>query len=214
MGKIKIVIEHQKEFISLDKQIKDRILAIESNLLFLKYTQQQIIDIALKANDCSNINLELTSHSVKIITKSSWNMAMVLWELRNLDLAYMEIFELFDGKSYIRLDYNSKIENSQNQIIQALCSKDNPQCDKPVILSNEIGFDMNYSQNYAKLNINSKDQRGFMVYILSMLSKFQIKLANARIQTIKNRTRNVLLLHIEDKLKDKIDQFLKEIITE
>ena len=189
-------------------------MAIESNLLFLKYTQQQIIDIALKANDCSNINLELTSHSVKIITKSSWNMAMVLWELRNLDLAYMEIFELFDGKSYIRLDYNSKIENSQNQIIQALCSKDNPQCDKPVILSNEISFDMNYSQNYAKLNINSKDQRGFMVYILSMLSKFQIKLANARIQTIKNRTRNVLLLHIEDQLKGKIDQFLKEIITE
>ena len=208
------LLKKQKEFISLDKQIKDRILAIESNLLFLKYTQQQIIDIALKANDCSNINLELTSHSVKIITKSSWNMAMVLWELRNLDLAYMEIFELFDGKSYIRLDYNSKIENSQNQIIQALCSKDNPQCDKPVILSNEIGFDMNYSQNYAKLNINSKDQRGFMVYILSMLSKFQIKLANARIQTIKNRTRNVLLLHIEDKLKGKIDQFLKEIITE
>ena len=73
---------------------------------------------------------------------------------------------------------------------------------------------MNYSQNYAKLNINSKDQRGFMVYILSMLSKFQIKLANARIQTIKNRTRNVLLLHIEDKLKGKIDQFLTEIITE
>jgi [protein-PII] uridylyltransferase len=53
-----------------------------------------------------------------------------------------------------------------------------------------------------------------MVYILSMLSKFQIKLANARIQTIKNRTRNMLLLPIEDKLKVKMDKFLKEIITE
>ena len=126
----------------------------------------------------------------------------------------MEICELFDGKSYIRLDYNSSIDKSKSEIIQALCSKEKPQYDKPVILPNEVSFDMNYSQNYAKLNINAKDQRGFMIYILSMLSKFQIKLANARIQTIKNRTRNMFLLSINDDLKSVIDEFLKEIITE
>ncbi|MEE3705542.1 hypothetical protein V2I29_08175 [Campylobacter sp. CX2-8023-23] len=208
------LLKKQKEFIALDKQIKDQILSIESNWFFNKYSQQQIIDIALRASECSNIDLELTSHSLQIIAKRNWNMAMALRELRGFDLAYMEICELFDGKSYIRLDYNSNIDKSKNQIIQALCSKEKPQYDKPIILPNEVGFDMNYSQNYAKLNINSKDQRGFMIYILSMLSKFQIKLANARIQTIKNRTRNMFLLSMEDGLKDKIDKFLKEIITE
>ena len=83
-----------------------------------------------------------------------------------------------------------------------------------MIKASEISFDIGYSQNYAKLNINSKDQRGFMVYILSMLGKFQIKLANARIQTIKNRTRNMLLLPIDERLKDKMSEFLKEIVTE
>ena len=83
-----------------------------------------------------------------------------------------------------------------------------------MILPNTVSLVMNYSQNYAKLNINAKDQRGFMIYILSMLSKFQIKLANARIQTIKNRTRNMFLLSINDDLKSVIDEFLKEIITE
>ena len=208
------LLKKQKEFTSLDKITRGQILSIESNLLFIKYSQQNIIEIALKAKECSNINLELTSHSVQIIAKSNWNMAMVLWELREYDLAYMEIFELFDGKSYIRLDYNSKIQNSQSQIIQALCSKDSPNCDKPVIKASEISFDIGYSQNYAKLNINSKNQRGFMVYILSMLGKFQIKLANARIQTIKNRTRNMLLLPIDERLKDKMSEFLKEIVTE
>ncbi|WP_086232464.1 nucleotidyltransferase domain-containing protein [Campylobacter devanensis] len=208
------LLKKQREFIALDKDIKEQILRIESNLLFSKYSQQQIIDIALRASECSNIDLELTSHSLQIIAKSHWNMAMALRELRGFDLAYMEICELFDGKSYIRLDYNSSIDKSKNEIIQALCSKEKPQYDKPVILPNEVSFDMNYSQNYAKLNINAKDQRGFMIYILSMLSKFQIKLANARIQTIKNRTRNMFLLSINDDLKSVVDEFLKEIITE
>ncbi len=63
------------------------------------------------------------------------------------------------------------------------------------------------------MNINAKDQRGLMAYILGVFELFDIKVANARIQTIKNRTRNLFLIQKNENLETKYSSIINLITT-
>ncbi|WP_163280319.1 nucleotidyltransferase domain-containing protein [Campylobacter fetus] len=215
------LIKKQKEFLELSKDEQNMILSISSNLLFIKYLPSEIIRIFLWAKNCSNISVDIENRnnfSVKIIAKRGWNTTMVLNKLAHLDLAYMEIFELFDSKFFIKLEYNKKagdseMKNMETLIIGALCDKQKALTTKPLILENEVSFDLNHSKIYAKMNINAKDQRGLMAYILGVFESFDIKVANARIQTIKNRTRNLFLIQKNENLETKYSSIINLITT-
>lgn len=215
------LIKKQREFLNLSRYEQSLILNIPSNLLFIKYQPIKIIKLALWAKDCANIAIKIEnkdSFCIKIITKYGWNMTMVLNKLSHLDLAYMEIFELFDGKFFVKLEYNKsaniyELENMETTIMKALCDKQKANTIKPLIFENEVNFDKSHSKIYAKININAKDQRGLMAYVLGIFEDFGIKVANARIQTIKNRTRNLFLIQKSENLLDHIDEILNLIIT-
>ncbi|AII14497.1 [protein-PII] uridylyltransferase [Campylobacter iguaniorum] len=215
------LIKKQKEFLELSKDKQELIFSIPSNLLFIKYPPSEIIRIALFADNCSNIAINTNNKDgfcIEIITKRGWNVSMVLSKLAHLDLAYMEIFELFDNKCFVKLEYNNpasiaEMQNLEIIIMAALCDKQRANTTKPVILENEISFDINHSEIYAKININAKDQRGLMAYILEVFEEFDIKVANARIQTIKNRTRNLFLIQKSDSLEANYKKILDLIVT-
>ena len=129
----------------------------------------------------------------------------------------MEIFELFEGKFYIKLEFNKNVKSSEletlKNLIEISLKSDAPaQINRPTILKDELNFDPNHSQEYAKLGINAKDQRGLMAYVLGVFKEFDVKIANARIQTIKNRTRNLLL--IEKQAGVKFSEILKLLESE
>lgn len=65
---------------------------------------------------------------------------------------------------------------------------------KPAILKNEIDLDCEHSMTYAKMSIHTKDQKGLMAYVMSKLDEKGIDIAMAKIQTIKRRTRNLILI--------------------
>ena len=65
---------------------------------------------------------------------------------------------------------------------------------KPTILRGEIDLDCDHSKSYALMHINTKNQNGLMAYIMSIFDEHGIDIAMAKIQTIKNRTRNLLLI--------------------
>ena len=139
------------------------------------------------------------SLSIEIYAQNYPNLAVLLSSLAHLDLGFMEIFELFDGKFYVKLEFNKNVKSSEletlkNLIEISLKSGDSAQINRPTILKGELNFDANHSQEYAKLGINAKDQRGLMAYVLGVFKEFDVKIANARIQTVKNRTRNLLLI--------------------
>ena len=50
--------------------------------------------------------------SIQIYTNKSLNLSALLYEFAKFDLAYMEIFELFEKKFYIRLDFNQNVKKS------------------------------------------------------------------------------------------------------
>lgn len=214
-------IKKCKDFLELSKDEQNMIFDIGSNLMFIKYPPSEIVRIALWANSCSNISINIQnkdSFCVEIITKRGWNITMVLGKLSDLDLAYMEIFELFDNKVFIKLEYNhvaskEQMKNMETMIIGALCDKQKAKTAKPIIYENEISLDKDHSKIYAKININAKDQRGLMAYVLSIFEKFDIKVANVRAQTIKNRTRNLFLIQKDNNLDKNYEAILNLIVT-
>ena len=212
------LIKKNPKFLELENSTKSRIFQIISNLFFIKYKADEIINIALWAMECANISAKISDENglcVRLVVRRGWNMAMVLSELLSFDLEYMEIFELFDNKFFVKLKFAKSLENSNSsnleaKIIAALCDKRQACVQKPVILPNEISYEL--CEDYAKININAKDSRGFMAYILSAFAKFNLCLANARIQTIKNRTRNLYLVELDKDFECNFENF-KNYIT-
>ena len=212
------LIKKNSAFLELSAEQKSRILNIISNLFFIKYKASGIINIALWAMECANISVKISSDeglSVEMIVRRGWNVSMVLSKLSKLDLEYMEIFELFENKFFVKLKYAKSVESAkfaslESSIITALCDKGEASVSRPVILPNEVSCEL--GDEYAKININAKDSRGFMAYILACFERFSLRLANARIQTIKNRTRNLYLIEKDSSFERNFALF-KEYIT-
>lgn len=210
-------LKKQSEFNSLSSDKQRKIFQIPSNLFFIKYQSAEILKIALWALNAQEDEFSFENSetfSLEIIGSKQTNIAYLLKELANFDLGYMEIFELFDERVYIKLEFNLKFQtkdetNIKSLVKNALQSKISPEIDKPQILPSELNFDLEHSKTYAKLNINTKDQRGLMAYVMSVFGKYNIKITSARIQTIKNRTRNLFLIQKSVRLSENYNIILK-----
>ena len=218
--KKELSIRRNAKFAALSENLKEKIFDIRSNLLFAKYQPADIIVIAQTAQSADKLSVRIQNHqslSIEIYAQSYPNLAVLLSALAHLDLGFMEIFELFEGKFYIKLEFNKNVKSSEletlkNLIEISLKSDALAQINRPVILKGELSFDEGHSQEYAKLGINAKDQRGLMAYVLGVFKEFDVKIANARIQTIKNRTRNLLL--IQKQAGVKFSEILKLLESE
>lgn len=220
-AKKEILIKKQDEFLNYEKSMQGKILSIKSTLFFIFYPASEILKIASWAVECANIDLKVKSDDgfcAELIIKRGWNLTLVLSELAKYDLAYMEAFELFDNKFFIKLKYTKEVSQNElkslhSRLIGALCDKSEPKIKPVKILENELKTNGNYLENIAKIGINAKDAQGFMAFVLSILDKCDFKLIDARIQTIKNRTRNVFLVQKDKDFDEKIAKFKEYLIT-
>lgn len=215
-------IIRNSDFAKLNDKLKEKIFKIPSNLLFIKYQPSDILRIANLAEDTQNLSVIAQNHqnfSTKIIIKSHPNLALTLSNLAHLDLAYMEIFELFDDKFYIRLEFNknvktAELENIRNLIQSSLEESEVASVVRPAISKDELSLDTNHSKDYAKISINARDQRGLMAYVMGVFENLDIKIASARIQTIKNRTRNLFLIEKQSLKVGSEEKILNLLISE
>ncbi|MGP1486139.1 MAG: HD domain-containing protein [Campylobacter sp.] len=213
-------IARHREFIPLNDSLKEKIFAIPSNLLFIKYPPADIVKVAKIADEVQNLKIDVKNQqnlNIEIFATTYPNLPALLSVLVHFDLAFMEIFELFDNKFYVKLEFNKNAKTTELQTLKdliktSLKSKDNVELKKPVILKGELNFDPEHCNEYAKLGINAKDQRGLMGYVLGIFKEFNVKIANARIQTIKNRTRNLLLIQKRDDVR--FDEILNLLESE
>ena len=216
------LIKKQDEFLSYDKSVQNKILSIKSTLLFIFYPASEILRIASWASACANIDLKVQSEDgfcAQLIMKRGWNITLLLSELSSFNLEYMEAFELFDNKFFIKLQYNEqvsddKLKSLHTRLIAALCDKSDPKINAATILPSELKIHENYLENIAKIGINAKDAKGLMAFVLNAIDICAFRLLDARIQTIKNRTRNVFLVQKDEDFEAKIAKFKKYIINE
>lgn len=215
-------IKRNSEFLALELSLQEKIFKITSNLVFIKYSASEIINLSKVADslDATEIFINNSKNlSIQIYTKKSLNLSALLYEFAKFDLAYMEIFELFEKKFYIRLDFNQNVkkeelEITKNLALKSLNSEVLKEPLKPNINKDEINFELNHSKDYAKLSINAKDQRGLMAYVMSVFDRLHFQVTSARIQTVKNRTRNLFLIEKNERLESKGEEILNLLISE
>jgi len=154
--------------------------------------------------------------SINVIRGQAFNIGYLLGKLTYLDLVQMDIYKLFDGKKYFQIDFNEKVEACDIELICELVDNSfdmnkKVSLKKPIILKGEIEINCEHSKSYALMHVNTKNQHGLMAYFMSVFDEHGIDIAMAKIQTIKNRTRNLLLIEktglLCDNGKDILDYF-------
>ncbi|MDR1975386.1 MAG: HD domain-containing protein [Campylobacteraceae bacterium] len=204
------ILQKSEEFAALSSTLKRKILSSSSNLLFFKYPPQRIVELAKRAQDVKGFSYTIENDNhlcINVFKNINFNVGFLLGKLVVFDLAQMDIFKLFDGVKYFKIEFNKKAEEDDLARIKFLIEESflegkTAHIKKPLILKNEINLDLNHSKSLAKITLNAKDQQGLMAYIISLFDEYGIDIASAKIQTIKQRARNLFLIEKDDKVCD------------
>lgn len=214
-----LLIRHE-EFKNLSKILQRKALSIASNFFFIKHKSHEIVEIVKIASNADPYICKVENVAylcISIIKSKEFNLGYLLGKLSFLDLINMEIFKLFDGKKYFKIEFNERINDDEIEYIKKLVDDSfdmskKTTLSKPIILKDEIDIDCEHSKSYAKMTINTKNQKGMMAYMMSVFDQEGIDVANAKILTIKNRARNLILIEKKIDLCKEKEKILKFFI--
>ncbi|MGD9969674.1 MAG: HD domain-containing protein [Sulfuricurvum sp.] len=210
-------LSNDPEFLELNKIEQKKVLSIESNLFFFKHTPGEIIAISKEAFQCQNFTYQLNIDGgliIHIFRKIPLNLGYLLGKLSYLDVASMDIFTLFDGIKYFKIEFLQRpkegtMEQIEMIVEEAFDMTKKLDLQKPIIKPNEISLECDHSMHYAQLNLNTANQRGLLAYFVQLCDEAGINIATAKIHTNKNMTRDHFLIEKQYKMCDNV----KEIIV-
>lgn len=219
--KKELTLKRTKNFLSLKPLLQDKITHIQSNLFIIKNTFEDIIRISKKAleNDFEFWLDNEKTLKLQLIAKKGFSPQNVLTSLSNFNLIFMNFFELFDEKIYLKFEYDNIISDTQKQKLCELLNSNLrtsflKKIKKPIIKKDEVKFDKEYSKIYAKLSLNAKDQQGLMAFVMSVFEGLDLILCAAKIQTIRGRTRNIFIFQKNENLQNFEKKLLDSLISE
>jgi [protein-PII] uridylyltransferase len=222
--KIEKRIQKLPSFSTLPRTIQKRVLSIESNHFYFRHTPDEILSIAQYARDVKDFSYRLNTDtdktvlSLEIFRRIPLNLGYLLGKLSHLDVASMEVFTLFDGIKYFKIDFPNLPEYESleliSQIIEASFDMSKEvQLSKPKIKRDEITIDCAHSKTYAALTIQTSNQRGLLAFITRRLDEHGINIATAKIHSTKHRARDSFLIEKHASLCDNADQIVT-LLTE
>jgi [protein-PII] uridylyltransferase len=192
-----------QEFKALRPLLKKKILSIESNLLFFKIKPQQIINISTWAYQLNNqIDFRIENEknlSISIIRKQNINLGYLLNKLTNYNLINMDIFKIFNEVKYMKIEFEERADESEFSLIEQIVQNSIDMEKKVSLISINIDIDnikvnCNHSKSYGSMFVDCKNQRGIVANIITIFDDMGIDIASAKIQTIKNRAKNLFLI--------------------
>ncbi|MCW8822117.1 MAG: HD domain-containing protein [Sulfurovum sp.] len=206
-------------FQTLSPTQKKKVLQIPSDLLFLRYSPAKIVEIAQKAFVTKAYTFEIHSKehlTIEVIRRKSFNIAYLLGKLSTLGVVNMDICKLFDELKYFKIDFSGKV--AKEDIIQIEMILHDSFNEKkahlqsiPVIHKEELTIDCEHSKTYALMDLDCKDQKGLVAYIIGTFDEMGIDIATAKVHTLKNHARDMFLIekngnlcHNTDKVIDKL----------
>ena len=215
-------IKKNKDFLTLKKTEQKKIFNIPSNLLFLRYKPQRIIDISKAAFKTKTYTYEISNHeylTIEIIRSTSFNLSFLLRKLDNLDIVNMDICKLFDGLKYFKIDFSQNVQSEEIGLIEefihnAFEHKSQTLDYIPTIYKRDIDINCHHSKNYALMQLKSKNQKGLLAYVIEMFDQMGIDIVTAKIHTIKNRARDMFLIDKNGNFCHNVDIILSKLSIE
>ena len=209
-------------FTSLKRSTQKRILSIPSNLLFFKYLPSEITALASwiehkKEHYEYKISYE-NFLCIEILTQQELNLGYLLGKLSNLNIATMDIFAVGASTKYFKIGFLENIDEAELPYTQKILEDAFDMTRKTklptlVIKKEEIDIQCHHSNSYARMKINCQDQKGLIANIITIFDDMGIDIASAKIQTIKNRARNLFLIEKNGLFCDSQDIIVKKLIT-
>jgi len=216
------ILERSKEFKKLPKSLQKKILSIESNLPFIKYSKNRIIEIAKRALDVKEYEYEITNSkflTIEIIRKKELDLGYLLANLRHLNIASLDIVRLFDGKKYFKIDFTETVDESFietiKQIVEAsFLEQTRIKLPKPKIEAKDIEIDCNHSSEYALMKLKIKDQKGVLAYVMNLFENLKIEIVSAKSNRYKNTIQDLFLIDKNGNFCKNLDLIKKELIKD
>ena len=128
----------------------------------------------------------------------------------------MDIYKLFNGIKYFRIDFDQTIKEDDSfalhQLIEeSLLQVHDLKIAKPKILEEDIFIDCNHSKENALLKLNCADQRGLLSYIINLFDGLSIDINSAKIHTKSNRVNDLFLIEKNGNFCDNTSLIIKEL---
>jgi [protein-PII] uridylyltransferase len=201
-AKKELSLSRNEQFKLLKKSQQKKIFQIPSNLIFLRYKTQRILDISLKGFQTQDYSYHISNEkylTLEIIRKDNFNLGYLLAKLAQLDLVNMDICKLFDGLKYFKIDFSQSIDTEEiprlEHIIDQAFKQKSTQTDYSVkIKKEEIDIDCSHSKTYALMQLNASNQKGLLAFVIDMFDTLGIDIVTAKIHTLKNRARDMFLI--------------------
>lgn len=213
-------IKKNKLFLECSRLMQKKILHIESNQMYLKYKAQDIIRIAKRAKDAVDWDYTISNKetlSIKITRAVPLNLGYLLGKMQFLNIVSMGIYKLFDDKKFFEIAFNEKLDEDDLPFVEEIIkdsfdmSKD-IKLNKPTISKEEISIDCNHTDTLALMKINTKDQKGLFSYIAKTFDDFGVEINSAKIQSIRGKANDLILISRDGHFCDNKDKIL-ELLT-
>lgn len=207
-------VQKLPEFLELPKVLQNKLLRVESNLFFFKHTLLDTIEIAKRATDTKeyaySINTK-TSLTIEIYRKIQLNIGYLLARLSHLDVASMEIFTLFDGVKYFKIEFIEHVDSNEAVLIEDIINNafdmsKHVKLKDVTIHRNEISIDCEHSLTHAEVNVNTQNQKGLLAYIMECFEELGINIVTAKIHSSKHKVRDSFLIEKQNNLCNNVEK--------
>jgi [protein-PII] uridylyltransferase len=146
------------------------------------------------------------------------NLGYLLGKLSFLNITSMGIYKLFDGKKFFEITFNTTVHEDDllyiKEIIDNSFDMDKIiKIKKPNIEKKDIKINCDHTNTLAKIQINTKDQKGLFAYIAQTFDKFDIEINSAKIFTKNNKVNDLLILEKNGNFCINQDKIIKELTT-
>ena len=207
------------DFKNLPKILQKKALKINSDLFFIKNTPQRIVNIIEKAHKLEDHEFLITNDkflTIEILRKNNLDLSYLLYKLTRLDIVQMDIYKLFSGIKYFRIDFNDTLHDDEiidleNIIINALTKRHSIVLERPNIQKREITIECNHSKEHAKFQLNVLNQKGLLSYVIKIFDHFNVDISSAKIHTKKNKTNDLFLIEKNGNFCNNTNLIIKEL---
>ncbi len=207
-------------FQDLPRAEQKKILNIPSNLFFLHYPHEKILQIATEAWKIDNFHYTISNHyflTIEITSKEDFNLGYLLGKLSIFNLTNMNICKLSDNYKFFQLDFKEKIQEDELPqvavyIEEGFDSSVSTVIPTPTVHREDIFINCEHSRSYALLQLNTKDQRGLIAFLITLFDSLKIDIVTAKIHTQKRLTRDLFLVEKDGNFCHNRDTIIEKLI--
>jgi len=212
-------LQRTEAFKRLPKTLQTRTLRIQSDLFFIKNKPQKIISIVQKAQQLQDYEFIISNKeflTIEILRKNNLDLGFLLHKLARLEIVQMDIYKLFSGIKYFRIDFNETIEEGDyielHHLIEAALRETHQlQIPKPKILERDIVIDCDHSQEHATIKLNCHNQKGLLAYLINLFDRLKIDITSAKIHTEIRRVNDLFLIEKNGNFCHNTSLIIKEL---